>query len=429
MGLFWRRGNAVRTRLEPTLAAPSAVGAAAAIPDSGVRSPEPWFLNGFGRVSSAGIRVSEREAMTLPAVLQAVRVLSGVFAMTPLHYYTPTDQGRERAKDDPLYRLFHRRPNGTQSAFAFKELLLSDILLAGNFYAYVSRDLMQRPIALTRLNPLTVVVSHAFDRNRGETLFYDATLPDGTHERFSARDVWHVAGMTRNGLYGLNPVDYLRDAFGSAIATGEYASRFWANDAKPAVVLSTKERVKQEDKRAIRQDWENLHGGVVNAHGTAILDQDLKPLFLSHDNEKSQFVDTRIFQTVEVARALGVPPHLLFELSRSTNNNIEHQSLEFVTYHLGPHYERVASAATRDFAEGEGYFEFLTDALVRGDIKTRWEAYKAQRDTGVVNADEIRDRENMNRIGGRAGEERWRPVNMAISGSDPTPPATLPARP
>lgn len=82
----------------------------------------------------------------------------------------------------------------------------------------------------------------------------------------------------------------------------------------------------------------------------------------------------------------------------------------------------MASAATRAFAEDGHYFEHLTDALLRGDIKARWEAYKAARETGVLSADEIRERENLNHIGGRAGEERWRPANMAVSGTDPAPP-------
>ncbi|MFC7611617.1 phage portal protein [Teichococcus aestuarii] len=213
-------------------------------------------------------------------------------------------------------------------------------------------------------------------------------MPDGSRERFASRDLWHVAGMGR-GLVGLNPVTFMRDAFGAALSTGEYAARFWSNDAKPAVVLTTDQKVPRETKGEIRRDWDALHAGASRAHGTAVLDHNLKPQFMSHDNEKSQFLDTRVFQVVEVARIWGVPPHLLFELSKATFSNIEQQSLEFVTYHLGPHYERVAQAATKAFAAPGCYFEFLVDALVKGDLKSRWEAYRIQRETGVVSADEI----------------------------------------
>jgi HK97 family phage portal protein len=408
------RSSPARARTEPTLSA-----------SSDVQSESQWKSHGLvmsGAGSRAGVLVSETTALSLPAVMQALRVLCGVFAMTPLHYYRETAVGRERAKDDPLYRLFHRQPNRHQSAFGLKEIMLADILLAGNFYAYVSRDARQRVVALTRLNPLTVTVNEYFDRATGIELFYDAMLPDKSAERFAARDIWHVSGLSRNGLYGLNPIRYMRDALGATIATADYAASFWGNDARPGTILTTKAKMPQEAKEALRADWKRRFGGPTRAGEIAVLDQELEPKFLSTDNQKSQFVETRTFQVLEVARAWGVPPHLLFELSRATFGNIEQQSLEFVIYHLGPHYERVASAANLAFAAEDGFFEFLPDALVKGDIKSRWEAYTAARNSGVLNADEIRERENLNRIGGPAGEERWRPANMTIAGTPVAPP-------
>jgi HK97 family phage portal protein len=424
MGMFdfLRASSSPRGRIEPAL-----VGNGASHSASNVQSESQWkgFQLPVGP-SRAGVRVDERSVLTLPAALQALRILCGVFAMTPLAYYRRIDGGRERATDDPLWKLLHDRPNAHQSAFAFREILLADVLLTGNFYAYVSRDSAFRPVALTRLKPGHVVVAEYFDRSTGLELFYDATLPDGTRERFPARDVWHVAGMSRDGEIGLNPIAYMRDAFGGAVATQDYTARFWANNAKPPLMLKTDAKIQPEDKERIREMWRQKYAGV-DGDFIAVVDQGLTPEFLSQDHDKSQMIETRTFQVLDIARAWGVPPHLIFELSRATFSNIEHQSLEFVTFHMGPHYERVASAAGRQFAAEDHYFEFLTDALVKGDIKTRWEAYKIQRETGVLNADEIRARENLNAIGGAAGTERWRPSNYTIAGTPPPAPAQAPA--
>ncbi len=422
--LFRRAPAPARARVEPQVDAP--VGAQAS---SSVSSESQWSGFVTGRASRAGVLVNESTTMGLPAVMQAVRILSGVFAMTPLAYYRRTAEGRERAEDDQLWTLLHDQPNRTQSAFAFKELLLADILLTGNFYAYVSRDSRMRPVALTRLKPGNVTVHDYFDRAGGIELFYDATLPDKSHERFAARDIWHIQGPSRDGEVGLNPLAYMRDAFGGAIATGDYTSRYWANNARPPIQLHTDATIKPEIKARIREDWRQRFAGV-DGDAIAVLDQGLKADFLTFDHQKSQMIETRQFQVLDVARAFGVPPHLLFDLSRATFSNIEHQSLEFITFHMGPHYERVASAAARQFAAPGHYFEFLTDALVKGDIKTRWEAYRIQRETGVLNADEIRARENLNQIGGAAGAERWRPANMTIAGTPvepPTPQRVAPA--
>ena len=405
------RSAPARARVEPQIGAPGGVQASGSL-----ASESQW--NGFvtGRVSRAGVVVNERTTMSLPAVMQALRIICGVFAMTPLAYYRHTAEGRERASDDPLWTLLHDRPNQTQSAFAFKELLLADVLLTGNFYAYVSRDSRMRPVALTRIKPGNVTVHDYFDRAGGLELFYDATLPDKSHERFSARDIWHIAGPTRDGEVGLSPLDYMRDALGGSIATSDYTSRYWANNARPPIQLQTEHKMEPADKARLRADWKARFSGV-DGDAIAVLDQGLKADFLTFDHQQSQLLETRQFQVLDVARAFGVPPHLLFDLSRATFSNIEHQSLEFITFHMGPHYDRVAGAAKRQFAAPDHYFEFLTDALVKGDIKTRWEAYRIQRETGVLSADEIRERENLNRIGGAAGDERWRPGNMTISGT------------
>lgn len=382
-----------------------------------VSSESQWkgFVTGGSRLSKSGAQVSEMTSLSIPATLQALRILTGVFAMTPLHYYRKGPGGRALADDAPEGRLLSAVPNSHQTVFQFKELMLADIMLAGNFTAYNSRNDRGVVRALTRLKPGTVVVAEFFDRAEGMFLFYDATLPDGTRERFASRDVFHVAGFSRDGIQGLNPIAYARDALGGAIATADHANRFWAKGGRPSTVLTTEQKVSPADKTRIRQDYQTLYSGP-DAEAVAVLDQDLKALFLSHDMRSSQFLETRQFQVVDLARIWGVPPHLIFDLSKATFGNIEQQSLEFVIYHLGPHYERVAQAATRAFAAEGHYFEFLTDALVKGDIKSRMEAYWLQRQMGMVNANELRRRENEPDIEGPAGSDYWQPSNFVVAG-------------
>lgn len=414
MGLFdlFRARPAASTpgapRVEPRMTA-----------GSGVESETQWngLVMPYPGMSRAGMRVDETTALSIPATLQALRVLTGVIAMTPLIYYRRTEAARSRAEDSPLHALLHDRPNGHQSAFQLFEILVADLLLTGNAFAYVSRDAAGQPVALTRLKPSAVVIAETFDRADGITLFYDALLPDGTRERFAARDIWHIAGFSRDGLAGLNPIRFARDALGGAVATERFAANFWSSGARPSTVLRTANKVDPATKQRIREDWQRLHGP--DGSQTAVLDQDLDVKFLTEDMQASQFVETRGFQVVDLARIWGVPPHLIFDLSRATFSNIEHQSLEFVTFHLGPHYRRLAAAATRQFAEPGHYFEHLTDALVRGDLKSRMEAYWLQRQMGIVNADELRRRENEGPIGGPAGTEYWRPGNMGLAGEPP----------
>ncbi len=409
MGIFdmFRAAKPVAptARAEPPLVASS----------SPVQSESQWKGFVTGGVSKTGARVNETTALSIPATLQALRILTGVFAMTPLHYYGKSALGRMSADAETEGQLFTLAPNSHQTPFAFMEIMLADVLLSGNFFAFKSRDARGWTRALTRLKPGTVLIAEYFDRAEGTILFYDAALPDGTRERFAARDIFHVSGFSRDGLQGLNPIAYARDALGGAISTSDHTSRFWNKGGRPSTVLSTEQKVGPDDKKRIRADWQNLYAGP-DGDMVAVLDQDLKAAFLSHDMRQSQFIETRQFQVVDLARVWGVPPHLIFDPSKATFGNIEQQSLEFVIYHLGPHYARVAQAATKAFAAEGHYFEHLTDALVKGDLKSRMEAYWQQRQAGMVNANELRRRENLPDIAGPAGSDYWMPGNMLVAG-------------
>ncbi len=389
-----------------------------------VNSESQWKgLMAVSGPSKAGVRVSETTALSIPATLQALRILTGVFAMTPLHYYRKGEAGRINSDSRPEGSLFAVSPNSHQTPYSFMELALADVMLAGNFFAYKSRNARGEVTALTRLKPGMVQIAEYFDRSQGTVLFFDATLPDGSRERFSSRDIHYVPGFSRDGIQGLNPVSYARDALGGAIATGDHASRFWNKGGRPSTVLTTKEKVNPEDKKRLRMDWTALYAGS-DGNQVAVLDQDLKAEFLSHDMRASQFLETRQFQVVDLARIWGVPPHLIFDLSRATFANIEQQSLEFVIYHLGPHYTRFAQAITKGFAAEGFYFEHLTDALVKGDMKSRMESYWLQRQAGIANGNELRRRENLPDIPGDAGTDYWMPSNMQVSGRPaPQPPA------
>ena len=144
-----------------------------------------WALSGTS--GGSRVAVNERTAMSLPAVLHALEILTGVFAMTPMIYYRREADGKVRAETSPLFALFHDRPNEAQSIFLFKEVILGDMLMAGCFANFVHRDGMFRPKALSRLDPRMVHPAKFWDRQDGLELFYDAQLPDGSSGRFGLR--------------------------------------------------------------------------------------------------------------------------------------------------------------------------------------------------------------------------------------------------
>lgn len=390
------------------------------VPADGMSDPGGMtVLNLLGR-KGRGAPVSEHTALSVPAVLRALEVLCGLFAMTPFHYYRRTAEGKVRVPDAPQALMFATSANAVQPAYLLKELMLGDLLMAGRFGAYIHRDALYRPRALSRLVPGGIHLNQHWDRSDGLELFYDVSLPDGSRPRLTRADMWFVPGFSRDGLVGLDRLKLLADSFEAAASMNEFAARFWDNNAQPSTVLTTKAKIDQPDKLKIRADWAARFAGPRNAGAVAVLDQEMKAEFLSHNNEEAQFVETRGFSVVEVGRAFGVPPHVLFELSRATFSNIEQQSLELYLYTMLGHFGRAQAHMTHQFAEPGHFFEANPDALLKGDIKSRYEAYAIAIDKGIYNPDEVRDLENRNR---RPGGDKYRVGSgSTIEGQEPAAP-------
>lgn len=417
MGMMNRARAAVRAWREPAAATSGQVTAAA----DGLNDPSgATFVSILGS-NGRGAPMCEARAFTVPAVMRALEVLCGLYALTPCHYYRRTGEGKVRVDDAPQALMFTTSANAVQPAFLLKELMLGDQLMRGRFGSYVHRDALYRPASLTRLDPggMSAPLQH-WTKADGLELFYDVSLPDGTRERLTRNDLWFVPGFSRDGLVGIDRLKLLGDAIESAASKTEFAKRFWDNNAQPSTILTTKAKVEAPEKDRIKADWKTRFGGPANAGAVAVLDQEMDAKFLAHDNKASQFIETRSFDVVEVSRAFGVPPHILFELSRATFSNIEQQSLELYLYTMLAHFERAAAHMTHYFAEPGHFFAFLPEALLKGDIKTRYEAYAIAVDKGFLNPNEIRRKENEN---DREGGDEYRVGSgSTIEGQQPSPP-------
>lgn len=405
MGVIDRARAAARAWREPVAESPVTTGSAIAAAADGLNDVGgATFLNLLGSAVGGTTR-GEGEIMSFPAVLRALEVMCGLFSMAPLIYYRRDGDDKVRVDDAPQAKMLRTSANAVQSAFLLKEVMLGDLLMRGRFGAFIHRDSLYRPAGLSRLRPDGLVPVSYWDRVDGLEMFYDAQLPDGSRDRLTRNDCWYVSGFSRDGLAGVDRMKLLADTFEEAKAASAYAARFWANNAQPSTILTTKAKVDSDTKAAIKTDWIARFAGPRNAGAVAVLDQEMDAKFLAHDNKAAQAIETRGFHVVEICRAFGVPPHVLFELSRATFSNIEQQSLELILYSMMTHFERFAAAATHQFAEPGHFYEVLVDALLKGDIKSRYDAYAVAVDKGVLNPNEVRRKENLN---GREGGDAYR---------------------
>lgn len=381
--------------------------------------------------TSSGVHVTPLTAMRVTVVYACLRILADSIAQIPLHFYERTDESssqKRRATTHPLYRLLHDRPNSEQTAFEFRKLMQAWLAARGNAYAWIEFNRNADPIGLWPLHPTTVEPK----RRENESIVYRVRDAKGKTTEYPAWRILHLKGLCDDGLLGLGPIAQARESIGMALAAEQYGARFFGNDARPSIVFQVPGRMAAEDKKRYIDAWATEYGRG-GQHRPAVLDQGMTLNPFGVAPEDAQFLETRQFQVEEIARLFGVPPHMVGAVDKATSwgTGIEQQSIGFVTFTLGPWmtcWEQGLSRALLKESERDKYFfEFMADSLVRGDMKSRYDAYWIGRQMGVWSANDIRDRENANRLPGEIGDIYWQPSNMTPAGTQPEPKPALPA--
>ena len=235
--------------------------------------------------------------------------------------------------------------------------------------------------------------------------------------------VWHLRGLSNDGLDGYSPISLMRQAIGLSMAAEKFGAKFFGNDARPGGILLHPGQLGDEAAKRLTETWESRHGGLSGAHRVAVLEEGLSYKEIGIPPDDAQFLETRKFQVNEIARIYRIPPHMLADLERATFSNIEHQSIDFVTHTIRPWLVRWEQSIKQNLmvpADRDRYFaEFLVDGLLRGDTKSRYEAYAIGRQNGWFSADDIREMENLNPLPDGKGEEYLIPLNMIPAGSAP----------
>ena len=346
------------------------------------------------------------KALTLTAVWCAIRLLAESVSSLPVSVYSKQANG-DKLEDSksPIYNLVKFKPNYYQNKITFFEFIMLSICTEGNSYVQIVRNNSGTPVQLICLSPsnVTVVVNN-------NELFYQI---DGGAVLDSS-DVLHFKTITDDGVTGLSPIDQCAKALNWGVSLEEFGSTFFSNGAKPSSILQTDRALSDTALQRLKTSFNNNYGKLKNSNSTIVLEEGLtfKPISISP--EQAQFLSSRQFSIEEVARIFNVPPHMLKDLSKSSFNNIEMQSQEFVTYTLMPYITRIEQEMNlklfRSNELGKTFVEFNVNGLLRGDVKSRTEAYKTAITNGYMSINEVRQKENMNSIEG--GDKHFMQMNM-----------------
>ncbi len=372
------------------------------------------YLENFS--GGGDLDTGDTDMLKYSAVFACVRVISETFASTNVGEYqrnriegttTPTD-------DTGLFDLLRNVPNGYMSAYNFWEMAVVQLNTgSGNFFAYKDKNKAGNVVQLRPINGERVEVK-IIDGVIKYLITTEGEVKEKTRE-----DIFHVPGFSEDGIIGLSPLSYFSKIISIGSSYETFINQYYKNGVFPSGTFEYPAKLKDEAYNQLKKDIKTNWSGQVNTGVPMLLENGLTYKSIAINPVDAELLSSRKFQVEDVGRVYRVPLHLIQHLDKATNNNIEHQSLEFVMYTMLPWFKRVEMAINTQLLtplqrKRGYYFEFNINSLLRGDMKSRSEAYRNGRNGGYLSVNDIRKRENMNPIPN--GDIYLQPVNMMEAG-------------
>lgn len=374
--------------------------------------PQVMTLLG-GAPAASGLFVTPESAQRVSAVYACVdRIASGI-AILPCEIYRREKGGVRRQVDDhPFWWMLNEQPTAAWNAAAHWSRCLQYILLRGDSFTLIERTPLGQPKGLIPLPWEGVAPLREGDPLAGRNKYM---VNDGYSSRgYDQDDVLHFPGYGFNGLRSMSALAWgARNAAGNAMAMDEYSGRFFADGAHPSIVLSTTHKMDPTQVQALQQMFADKYSGTNNAHRRPlVLTEGLEAKEVSISADDAQLIEARKFQVVDIARAFGVPPHLIGETSASTSwgSGIESMGRAFVLFTLQIHLTRLEQELNRKLFRVAGTFlEFDRSTLMEGDLASQAQYYRAAiggpgSGPGWMAVDEVRQRKYLEPKGGSCAD-------------------------
>ena len=358
-----------------------------------------FIRSGGGASTSSGLTVTPEQAMRNTAVLRSVLLISCSIGMLPLHLQFR--DSKAKALDHPLFRVLHRRPNGWQTAYEFRQLMQR--------WALVDGDAIARKVMVgSRITALMPVQRSRWTVEQTPTgeLSYRISRKDNSPLVLRQGDIFHLRGpLTDDGYTGMSMVRQAAEAIALAIQTERAAGRLFEKGMIVGQVLKHSGKLSPEAFERLKASMAEREGAA-NAHKSIILEEGMELNAAGTTGKDAQAIEQRSLQIEEIGRAFGVPRPLLGMDDTSWGSGIDVLGQFFVQYGLNPWFEAWQQAIERDLltdAEAETLqAKFNPAALLRGSMQAQSEFFAKALGSGGhqpwMLAEEVRDSLDMPKI-------------------------------
>ena len=369
---------------------------------------ESGIINGD---SLEGEKVTETTALSISSVYACVDLLSRTIASLSLGYYQRNPDGTiQEVLNSPEGFTFCVEPSDLYTSYTWRRTMGYHLFMKGNAYSVLKTDRSGRVNNAEILHP-----DYTFPFLKDGKLYYEHF--SGTERKiYMAGEILHIKSFSDNGLVGMSPLSAASRTVSMGLAANKYAANMYNNGGGLRGIITYPNQpssLRSTQIDALRDNFSTL----IKQGKVPVLQSGAEFKVISINPKDAEFIASHKLTIQDIARFYGVPLHLIGDLERSTNNNIEHQGIEFVTHTVRPIVKNFESElsrrAIRKSERQQNFFRFNLDSLLRGDSAARSAYITQMLSHGVYNIDEARALDNLNPLPNNEGKRHYIGVNMA----------------
>jgi len=361
-----------------------------------------WELEALGgsKKAASGKRVTIDNSLNFSAVWACTRILSGIISSLPFKIYQVNNDGRTVAKNHPFYGL-----TKYPSPYLTKAVFIQRAIIHYLNWGYHIAKIRFGNIGGTWLELVHPSKLKGITISSRNTLIFTIEDEDGKDKNYAQSQIIYVPNLG-DGLIGKGIITHAREDIGLEFAAQEYGAKWFEKGGKPQGLISTDEKLSEQQIKDLQASYtaqKNNDGNLVMTHGFKYQPMTIPP-------NDAQFLGTRQFSVLTIARWYGVPPEKLAELDRATYGNLENNAISFLADTVAPILSKLEQEYTFKLLEDDFYFEFDMDGYMRADIKTQAEVDRIYASGGIRQINEIRQKKNWNPV--PFGDENFMQMNM-----------------
>jgi len=268
--------------------------------------------------------LSKGEATAVSSFFAGIQLISNTLAAVPINV---KDINSGEILSHPINIALD---GGLISKFTLIKQIIWDLYINGNGVCYINRASDGTPIELIYAPSGSYSIIYT---EKPRKLYY--LFPNITSKRVEPINVIHLVLNSKDGIQGKGIPIYAKKLLEIALATDNHAKNYFENGANVDGILKSSKPLTSAQKLDIKQSWQTVHGAGKSG-GIAVIGGDMEYTPLGSNANDSEMIESRKWNTEEVARFLNIDPILLGINSGSSYNSIEQANIAFLSHCIYP---------------------------------------------------------------------------------------------